>query len=168
MEAKLGSLLDVKEGIIVHGCNAQGVMGSGVAKEVREKYPQAYQKYREAYEKAIKLGMPHLPVGKIIWCPISSESPKLTIANAITQKNYGRDPNVQYVSYEAIDMVFEKIAKVAKEHQVPVHFPLIGAALGGGKWEEIQPIIEKRLKGVEHHLWVISPIISQKLNKVKP
>ncbi len=27
---------------IVHGCNAQGVMGSGVAKSIRENFPKAY------------------------------------------------------------------------------------------------------------------------------
>lgn len=167
MEENIGSLLSVKEGIIVHGCNSRGVMGSGVAKEVRSTYPQAYEVYKKAHDSAIEKGLHHLPLGKIIWCPISSEPPRLTIANAITQKNYGRVVGVQYVSYEAIQECFSRIAKVAKEYQLPVHFPLIGAALGGGKWEVIKPIIEKELVGVESHLWMLYPSIKIQLASPK-
>ena len=35
---KFGNILDAK-GIIMHGCNAQGVMGSGLAKDIRERWP---------------------------------------------------------------------------------------------------------------------------------
>jgi O-acetyl-ADP-ribose deacetylase (regulator of RNase III) len=41
-----GNLLDVNDGIIVHGCNCQGVWGSGVAKQMKEKYPEAFTKYQ--------------------------------------------------------------------------------------------------------------------------
>lgn len=33
-----GSLLDTDAKIIVHGCNCQGVMGSGVAKQLKKNY----------------------------------------------------------------------------------------------------------------------------------
>ena len=35
----------VEHGLIVHGCNALGVMGSGFAKLVRDKCSVAYQAY---------------------------------------------------------------------------------------------------------------------------
>ena len=38
-------LLNSPDRIIVHGCNAQGVMGAGVAKAIRTKYPEAYSNY---------------------------------------------------------------------------------------------------------------------------
>ncbi len=43
---KTGSLLEASEKYIGHGVNAQGQMGSGVAKAVREKWPEAFQVYR--------------------------------------------------------------------------------------------------------------------------
>lgn len=42
------SLFDVPEGsLIVHGCNAQGVWGRGIAKEFKERYPKAYELYQQ-------------------------------------------------------------------------------------------------------------------------
>lgn len=32
---KTGNILDVREGIIVHGCNLKGVMGSGLALQIK-------------------------------------------------------------------------------------------------------------------------------------
>ena len=42
MKIKHGDILSVANGIIVHQVNAQGVMGSGLAKQIREKYPMAF------------------------------------------------------------------------------------------------------------------------------
>jgi len=36
-----GDLVMAVEPIIIHGCNAKGVMGSGVAKAIRAYYPDA-------------------------------------------------------------------------------------------------------------------------------
>ena len=45
-DVKRGNLFDnVECGHIIHGCNAQGVMGSGVAAIIRAKYPMAYKTY---------------------------------------------------------------------------------------------------------------------------
>ena len=46
IKVKLGDICSVNSGIIVHGCNAQGVMGSGVAKAIRLKYPQVFEDYK--------------------------------------------------------------------------------------------------------------------------
>ena len=35
-----GNLFDTKANIICHQCNCQGVMGSGVAAEVKRRYPE--------------------------------------------------------------------------------------------------------------------------------
>lgn len=42
------SLFDAPKGaIIAHGCNAQGVWGSGIAKPFKEKYPKAFDEYNK-------------------------------------------------------------------------------------------------------------------------
>ena len=154
VKQEIGNLLDVKEGIIVHGCNAQGVMRSGVAKALRAQYPGAYQAYRQAYDVARKEGLECLQLGRVVWFTVS-RNPKLAIANAITQKFYGRNPNVRYADYEAIEQAFARIAKVAREHQLGVHYPLIGAGLANGDWGVISQIINRQLEGVSHTLWVL-------------
>ena len=52
-----GNLFDSKAQIICHQCNCQGVMGSGVAAEVKRRYPHVYKAYRKDYEQGkLRLG----------------------------------------------------------------------------------------------------------------
>lgn len=128
---KQGNLLEVTEGIIVHGCNAQGRMGSGVALAVRHKYPGAYEKYvQDLQTEAVELGM-------VSWYRPTS---CLYIASAITQYKYGYDGH-KYVNYDALTECFAEVLERAKVEGLDVHMPLIGAGLGGGTWSEISELI---------------------------
>ena len=42
---KEGNLLDAQTDVIAHQVNCQGVMGSGVAKQIRDKWPRVYDSY---------------------------------------------------------------------------------------------------------------------------
>lgn len=133
---KRGNLLDVTEGIIVHGCNRQGVMGSGVAKAVKDKYPGAFYQYVKDLNDWRNVG--YTGMGMISWYEVND---KLRIASGITQKTYGRSATFRFVSYDALDDVFKRVSAIAREEQVTVHIPLIGAGLGNGDWEVIETII---------------------------
>lgn len=44
-------------GILVHGCNCKGVMGSGVAAAIRNRWPDVYKAYREKFlHDGLRLG----------------------------------------------------------------------------------------------------------------
>jgi O-acetyl-ADP-ribose deacetylase (regulator of RNase III) len=142
-----GDLLSVEKGIIVHGCNAQGVMGSGVARLIRDKYPTAYTLYRSTYESR------GLKVGEVIYLRVNEN---LMIANAITQQNFGGDPRVVYVNYERLRDCFSDVAKLASLTSLPVHFPLIGCGLANGDWNVVSKIIDEAMPDpIEKHLWVL-------------
>jgi O-acetyl-ADP-ribose deacetylase (regulator of RNase III) len=130
-----GDLLSVTSGLIVHGCNAQGVMGSGVALAVRQKYPKAYNDYRTAIFENF------LGLGEVQFVKVSED---LFVCNAVTQEFYGRDNKV-YVSYEAIRSVFQVVFSLVTE-EYTVSIPKIGAGLGGGSWEKILQIIKEQAK----------------------
>lgn len=145
MRHHIGNVLDVKSGIIVHGCNARGVMGSGVALAVKQRYPAAYLAYMRQCESPKKLGS------------ISYVSPSdgLFIVNAITQESFGRDGR-RYVNYEAVSDAFACVRKLATMHDaLDIHFPLIGAGLGGGSWPVIAAIIEAELPDFPLNLWTL-------------
>lgn len=136
---KNGDLFYFSEKALAHGCNARGVMGSGVAKIVKEKYPEAYFAYRTAFETT------GLQLGTTLWVKIGEKF----IINAITQQDYGRK-NKLYVSYDAIRKCIREINSVCFETQIPdgenitsVAFPKIGAGLANGDWEIIEKIIEE-------------------------
>jgi O-acetyl-ADP-ribose deacetylase (regulator of RNase III) len=146
MQYVMGDLLSVESGIIVHGCNAQGVMGSGVAKVIRDKYPDAYIKYRKKFDES------GLKTGEIVWYKVT-DNPRFVIANAITQEFYGRDSKC-YVDYEAIRKTFSEIAIIATKYNLNVYYPRIGAGLGGGDWNLISEIINSELNGINHYCYV--------------
>lgn len=132
IEYRKGNLLDVTQGIIVHGCNAQGVMGSGVAKAVKDKYPGAYMYYKQAVNNS------DAELGDVIWYQANEH---LVIANAITQEYYGRDGK-RYANYAAIARGFRLVfMRWGRFDYEAVYFPKIGAGLGGGDWNIIEQII---------------------------
>jgi O-acetyl-ADP-ribose deacetylase (regulator of RNase III) len=136
---KTGNLMNVKQGHIVHGCNAQGVMGSGVALAVKQTYPQAFVDYRKEYEtRGLILGKAYPTI----------VSPDIMVWNAITQENFGGVK--RNTSYDAIQTCFEQIEMFIKATHLnrpgfsdQIHIPMIGAARGGGDWEIIKTIIER-------------------------
>jgi len=141
---KVGNLLHVPAGHIVHGCNAQGVMGSGVALGVKQTWPGAFHSYVQHYQT-------HGLVLGVVYPYVQDEN--LVIWNAITQDGFGGD--VRNTSYDAIQTCFEQINWHIKEGGVEnaaftqpaeIHIPMIGAARGGGNWEIIREIIEQTVE----------------------
>lgn len=149
-----GDLFSTPIKTIVHGCNAQGVMGSGVAKIVREKYPKAYERYQKEYEKnnSLELGsIVAVPCGDRLKDP---ENYKIII-NAITQDYYGRDGQ-RYVSYDAVAKSMSKINRLYEVYGIDeVAMPQIGAGLGGGDWKVIEAIIESELNNVKPYVFIL-------------
>jgi len=158
---KIGDLLDTtspayKENaynIIVHGCNAHGIMGSGVELAVKQKWPGAFEEYKAFVQRFPNPKCELL--GKVI--PYAIEEENLLVANAITQENFGRSGE-RYVSYSAINAAFRSIAQIASNfNSVAIHYPLIGAGLGGGDWAIISSIIDSNMNefpDLDHYLWI--------------
>jgi O-acetyl-ADP-ribose deacetylase (regulator of RNase III) len=141
MITKHGNILSVKEGIIAHQCNAQGVMGSGIAKQIKALYPDAYTHYVSAIRTGeLTLGM----------CQLVQVSRTLYIANLIGQDRYGRD-GTQYTDYSALSQALFELSKLSKG--LEVHHPLIGCGLGGGDWNTVKSLIERNL-GNDTTLWL--------------
>lgn len=146
IEYRKGNLLDVEHGIIAHGCNSYGVMGSGVALAVKQKYLSAFVRYQTYCQKFQCTGI----LGDIVYEAIEDD---LIIANMITQKDFGREPFRRYVSYDAIDDCFKEVTKIAQINGLTIHIPKIGAGLGNGDWSVIEKIIECRCPTVNVICW---------------
>lgn len=144
-----GNLLDAPEPIIIHGCNAQGVMGSGVAKAIRDKYPMAYAEYETVHR------IHGLRLGEVVW----GDCGQHVVGNAITQKYYGRDP-IRYCSYEAIARAIEGVNIMARSSGIEaVGMPLIGAGLAHGSWKIISSIIEVEAQDFQPVVYLIDGVI---------
>lgn len=90
------ALKDDKVDYLLHCCNAQGVMGSGIARQVKEQFPEAYKAYMFDYTNVAKdrlLGT------------ISGDS---GVINAVTQQYYGYDGK-RYTNYGALASCLSEI-----------------------------------------------------------
>lgn len=134
-----------KDCVIVHGCNAMGRMGSGVAAIVKKLYPMAELKYRQVHKRS------GLKLGQVIWVPPELDRPGVTVANAITQEYYGYDGR-QYVDYEAVIVSLEETKKLAAGR--PIHLPFIGGKRGGGDRKRLMAIFQAVLHDVDATLWL--------------
>lgn len=143
IDYQIGDMIRGGEKYLLHGCNAQGVMGSGVARALRDEWPQVFTEYRQVYDdKGLQLGdvIPvRVKVGEVF-----GEPDYRLVFNCITQNQYGRD-GTRYANYGAISTCIWKVNRFMLE-RAPRHrvaMPMIGAGLGGGDWMLISQIIER-------------------------
>jgi O-acetyl-ADP-ribose deacetylase (regulator of RNase III) len=154
IEYRNGDLFKHKHQLIAHGVNCQGVMASGFAKALREVYPKAYTDYLNVYnEKCAHDGSKTGLLGSFVPCAMDDGT---WVAHCFTQYWYGRMPNHQYVSYDAIDRCMKTLNSFMETQFIAnVSMPQIGAGLGGGDWNVISSIIEKRLKSKNVQVYVL-------------
>ena len=148
LKTKEGDLLvNVKApAIIVHGCNAQGKMRSGFADKLRNKYPEAYTVYKKYFNEV------GLKVGDV---NIVQTHTGMIIANAVTQEFYGRNPDVVYVNYAAVEKVLTEAAEFSEQNHIPVHMPFIGGGLANGDRNKLLEIFTRVFANTDATLWII-------------
>ena len=144
--------------VVIHGCNCQNAMGSGIAATVRDKYYQAY-----AADKATQAGdwrklgcftKAHIPSSLMTHPPLADgtvlKGLKLShgfeIINAYTQFYIGSTPDDKPpIDYDAVERVFMSIKLAYDNNPAGVTrfaIPKIGAVRGGGDWSRIEAIID--------------------------
>lgn len=143
-----GDLLTATEDIIGHQTNTKGVWGSGIAKAIKDKYPNAYPTYQlMCHEYGDKL------LGQC-WTIKASENK--VIANIFGQTAYGRNKNLVYTNYSALKSALESLKIRAKKFGHSVALPFnIGCGLANGDWKIVYGIIEEVFSdyGVTLYRW---------------
>jgi O-acetyl-ADP-ribose deacetylase (regulator of RNase III) len=134
--------------IICHQVNCQGVMGSGIAKQVKEKYPNVYKNYKKWCDNK----KPEDLLGEIQYVTLNSDDKFFGIMNVFGQLNYGYDGKC-YTDYEALRNSFTKIHEFCEQFYkfhafLPeIAFPYkFGCARGGGDWDIVYKMIEETLR----------------------
>lgn len=154
-----GNLIDLAEqgvfDLIVHGCNCQNTMKSGIAGEIASRYPEVAMK-----DSLTKKG-DSAKLGSFSMCRVQSPKTLNTfiVVNMYTQEFYGRNENVVYCNYSAIKYGFEKLARLMKQHGLQdyrIGYPKIGAGLANGEWSIIEAIINQQLEGFDHTLVILN------------
>lgn len=145
-----GNLFDSKAQIICHQVNAKGVMGSGVAKEVRERYPHVYGAYRNEYE------IGNLKIGTVVYATAKKDQ---VIANMCAQSNYGYDGK-QYTDYYALQKCLNDVFIYACSDfdvKPTIAFPYkMSCDRGGASWDIVYQMIESTFKDFDIEIWKLN------------
>ena len=146
MKIVKGNLIDMAEAgefdIIVQGCNCHCTMGSGIAREIRERYPQTYMA-----DLSTKQG-DYNKLGNYTMASSSTKPPSsfnsdestFVIINAYTQYNFNKNWETKDVfEYDSFKLILQKLA-----HEYPISrfgFPMIGMGLAGGNKVKIMGML---------------------------
>ena len=128
-----GNLIDMAEqgnfDIIVQGCNCFCKMGSGLAKEIRARYPEAWEAdYETEMGDMMKLGS---------WTSVKPKN--FIIVNAYTQ--YDTSKNGEDVfEYASFEVILKKLAYAYPK--LNFGFPYIGMGLAHGNSDTIMEMLE--------------------------
>ena len=125
--------------IIAHICNNIGGWGKGFVLAISKRWKEPEKEYRKWHRERAKNDF---ELGNIQIIQVDQYT---YVANIIGQKGIKTGSNGVPIRYEAVEKCLKKLALKANELNASVHMPRIGCGLAGGKWEKIEPIIEKTL-----------------------
>ena len=136
---------------IAHSCNTRNIMGGGIAKQIKSRYPQAYEADTEFYNNEYdENGQFIHALGKYSKAEITNKfllNDKGTIYNLYTQANIGaheRQVDYEYF-WKALKNMQEDLLFIQHETGQPQVLGLphgISCGLAGGNWKIISAIID--------------------------
>lgn len=141
---KTGNLLDAQTDVIAHQVNCQGVMGSGVAKQIRKKWPIVYNKYRSLY-----IDQCNNTQNLLGRCQLIDINDSQSVANLFGQQYYGRDGK-RYTSYDAIYNALTDLAvQIMDNGMESLAIPYkMSSDRGGADWNVVLTMIESVFKNI--------------------
>ena len=135
-----GDLFAASHKIIGHGVNLEGVMGAGVAKLIKEKYPEAYSDYRDAIKEN------DLTPGGV---QVSATFGDKLIVHMGTQEFAGAEASLPLIIQSAMVTLYTAL----ELGEDVVAIPRLGCGIGGLLWDD-------KYVGVKQTLLVVEEIFN--------
>lgn len=137
---------------ILHVCNNQGGWGKGFSGALSKQYPEAEIEYRSQWAE----DGPGLKLGEVQLVSIGAAS---WIANMVAQDGYRRPGNLVPLNYKSLENCLLFVANFFKSQtgSLSFHMPRIGCGLGGGTWEDVEPVIQRTLVASGFNVTVYDP-----------
>jgi O-acetyl-ADP-ribose deacetylase (regulator of RNase III) len=125
---------------LVNTVNTVGVMGKGIAKTFRERYPAMFAEYRQLCDRG------ELDIGKLhLW-----KADDRWVLNFPTKTTWRLPSKLSYI--EAGLQTF--VSKYEKMGIVSVSFPPLGCGNGQLDWADIRPLMEQYLSKINIPIYV--------------
>lgn len=144
IKIKIGNIFDSHMSVLVNTVNCVGVMGKGIAKEFKEKYPLMYKQYHEmCLNHEIKTGevYPYYEDGCV------------RILNFPTKQHWRSPSKIEYIE-EGLDYF---VSHYEKWQIHSVAFPPLGCGNGGLDWKTIGALMVKKLQDLPIDIEIYAP-----------
>ena len=136
-----GNLLNASEKIIAHQVNCQKKMNSGVAKAIKEKWSNVFEKYQKTEPT----------LGFVDFILVDNHY----VANMYSQDNYGYDGK-QYTNYDSFRQccktIVENCRNMTKKYTVAMPYK-IASDRGGADWDKIMDILLEEFTDIDLTLY---------------
>lgn len=137
--------------MIAHVVNDIGAWGAGFSGALSQRYPAVRLGYRVwaagGWGTEYPFGMGQVLVSyiELMHGAHFQRDARLMVAHLCAQRGVGTDR--RRIDYEALDSALGRLVSRYKELLSPrtIHMPRIGCGLAGGRWEDVEPLIQKHL-----------------------
>lgn len=128
------NIFDSGADVICHQVNCKGEMNSGIAKQVKERYPWVFAQYAKECEIFSDVSL----LGTMDVAYIDASH---AICSLFAQEDYGYDGKC-YTVYNALKECMQTVRNAYPNHTIAIPY-LMGCHKGGGDWNTVNKIIEK-------------------------
>lgn len=138
-----GNLFDSGAQTLVNPVNCRGVMGKGLAKVFKDRWPEMFRQYQEACKKAeLRIGFPLL---------FKAEDRQIL---SVPTKDDWKKPS----TLEMVEAGLRGIRERYRDWAITsIAMPALGCGLGGLEWSKVRPLIETHLADLPIGIEVYEP-----------
>ncbi|MFC9972094.1 macro domain-containing protein [Spirillospora sp. NPDC127200] len=125
--------------VVAHVCNDLGGWGKGFVLAVSRRWPEPEADYRAWHRDRARNDF---GLGAVRFVQVE---PYVWVANMIGQRGMKRGSKGVPIRYDALARCLAALGDRALELEASVHMPRIGCGLAGGKWSQVEPLIQEHL-----------------------
>ncbi|MFD7391718.1 macro domain-containing protein [Streptomyces sp. NPDC059852] len=126
-----GNLLEADVEAIVNTVNTVGVMGKGIALQIKQAFPENFKQYKAACDRG------EVKIGEIFVHDAHHLGPRRYILNFPTKRHWRGKSRI-----EDIQAGLDALVEVIEKHKIEsIAVPALGCGNGGLDWDNVRPMI---------------------------
>ncbi len=146
IELKTGNIVKEDQAeAVINTVNTMGIMGKGIALQFKKAFPQNYTFYLKAFEQK------ELVLGKMLVFETGTIFNPKYIINFPTKDHWRYKSKLEYITAG-----LQSLEEVVRKFRISsLAIPPLGCGLGGLRWDEVFPIMEKMFKKMPEVKWIV-------------
>lgn len=144
---KRGNLFDSNMQTFTNTVNTVGIMGAGIAKQFKARFPEMFQDYKKRCQRnLVETGRPYL------WK--SGAANEAWVLNFPTKQHWRANSRMEW-----IEQGLEYLVQHYQDWGIQsLAIPALGCSLGGLSWQEVKPVMEHFLSQLAIPVEIYEPL----------